>query len=248
VSRHSSRPECPHGGSPLVNLVADDALEVGRKELFRTLGYPARKIPVGSIAEVCEQQSARTLELAQPWGSWREIPVEKIEDGQVRLAGGRELGSKRLAKILRKADAVLLLLVTLGDAFSTEVRRLSAEGAMLEAMVLDAAGTVATNALMKRLRKLGSSQAVERGYGATIRYGPGYTGWDIRDMAVLFNYLDPEEVPVRLNPQMMMIPEKSLIALVGLTPNGKVAQEPVPCRICDLENCSVRREPYRNAK
>jgi len=247
VSQPSTHTDCAIAGAPLKNFVAQEKLCVERAKLLQALGYPARAQPAAPVIEICEQQAARIEALAQPWGSWREVNVEAIQNGRIRLAGGRELASLRLSQILSRAEAVIVLIVTLGEKFTKEVRRLSSEGSMLEAMALDASGTVATNELMNQLRKRACREAQQRGYGATIRYGPGYTGWELRDMAVLFSYFDREDAPVRLNPQMMMTPEKSLLNLVGLTSDGRVAREPVPCRICDLENCSVRREPYRKA-
>jgi len=245
VSQPSTHPECAIAVAPLKNFVTQERLCVERTRLFRALGYPSHAYPAAPVIEICEQQAVRVEALAQPWGSWREVNVEAVQNGRIQLAGGRELASARLAQILSRAEAVIVLIVSLGEKFTKEVRRLASEGSMLEAMALDAAGTVATNELMNQLRKRACNEAKQRGFGATIRYGPGYTGWELSDMSVLFSYFAREDIPVRLNPQMMMIPEKSLLNLVGLTNDGRVAQEPVPCRICDLESCSVRQEPYR---
>jgi hypothetical protein len=65
-------------------------------------------------------------------------------------------------------------------------------------------------------------------------------------MPVLFSYLETEPLPVRLNEQLMMIPEKSLLCVIGIAPGARLAPpEVVPCRLCDLESCSLRRAPYR---
>jgi cobalamin-dependent methionine synthase I len=146
---------------------------------------------------------------------------------------------------MNRASSLRLVVVTLGQRISAEVQRLMEEAHMMDAMALDAAGTVATGQLMRRLVEGVCEDALASGLGTTIRYGPGYTGWELDDLGVLFADLSGREVPVSLTEQLSMRPEKSLVNVVGVVPGGRAAPEIVPCRICDLESCSARREPYR---
>ncbi len=227
------------------NLLSEYKLQVEWEAMLRMMGYPAVAKVSEPVQRVCHEQLARLDLFAEPWGSWSEVGIECVEAEQVMLEGGKILAGKRVANILRGATALKMIIVTLGAGFADEVRRLTHQGAMIEALALDAAGTVAMDALMASLCERLCSEAVSRGCGTTIRYGPGYTGWDINDISVRFSYIKNQKLPLRLNEQMMMIPEKSLLCIVGLTPGGKLAPQVEPCRICDLRHCSVRREPYR---
>ncbi|MBW2698143.1 MAG: hypothetical protein JRE70_16795 [Deltaproteobacteria bacterium] len=227
-----------------MNLLAGLDIDVDLAALYQQLGYPDRESVSDAVREVCEVQLPRLERFIEPWGAWREIAIEGVEGGAVQLEGGRALTSGRLAHILGQATALRLVVVTLGDRIGPEVRRLMDEEGMIDAMVFDAAGTVSTHFVIRHLVERVCREALDAGGGTTIRYGPGYTGWALPDIEVLFSYLDPEELPLRLTEQLTMLPEKSVLNVVGLTPGGKRSADLVPCRICDLQNCTVRRVPY----
>jgi hypothetical protein len=233
------------------NLLTDDRFEVNESEVFRTLGYPDSGSVSVPVREICREQLRRLGDFIAPWAGSHEVRIEGIDDGSVRLESDRTLNSRRLANILRRATSLRICLVTVGPKIVSEIERLMATGAMVEALALDAAASAAASVLMAELRQRICAQATECNCGTTLRYAPGYTGWHIHDTPTLFSYLDKESVPIRLNQQLMMIPAKSLLGVIGIVPGGhSVAHEVLPCRLCDLERCSVRRapcQPTRNA-
>ena len=228
----------------LRNLVTGSVIEVDRDELAHCMGYPSPASVSAPVRDVCDAQIRRLADLANPWGGCIEIPIRDVGYDTVQLEGGSALSSRRLARLLRRATSIELLIVTLGESVGLAIRQETREGSVLDAMALDAAATVATSALMREMRERVCRKAIERGLGTTIRYGPGYTDWKIDDMAVLFSCLEGRSVPVRLNDQLMMLPEKSLLGIVGLVPGKRSAPDVIPCRICDLERCSSRRAPF----
>ena len=228
------------------NLLKDCHFEVDQDEVFRAMGYPDRTRVSEPVLHVCRPQLDRLHALADPWGSYRELAIEKVGSDWVHLEHDRAFRSRRVARMLRRATSLEVCLVTLGAAIAAEIRRLTASGDMLEALVLDAAATAATHGLMGALRQRICTEAEAHNCGTTIPYGPGYTGWDIRDLPVLFSCLQNGSLPVRLNEQLVMIPEQSLLCVVGIVPGGPHARPDVwPCRLCDLAACSLRRVPYR---
>ncbi|CAB1368328.1 hypothetical protein [Denitratisoma oestradiolicum] len=233
----------------MINRLADRKLIVDRNELHHLMGYPHGQPISPPIQEVINEQLAQLDGLAQPWGTWLEIPIECIDGEQIRLTDQGCLRSRRLSKILRKSSAIRLILATLGPRVSEKVRQYTDDGDMLEALALDSAATAAISSLMEGLQADSCKDASSRGLGSTLRYGPGYTEWELSDIEVLFNYLPKGQVPVRLNDQHMMIPEKSLLAIVGLVPGGRSESPKVdPCRICDLKNCVLRKQPYGESR
>ena len=231
------------------DLLTDYRLEVNESEVFRTLGYPDSGSVSQPVHEICLEQLRRLGDFIAPWAGSHEVRIDGIDDDSIRLESGRTLNSHRLANILRRATSVRICLATVGPEIMPEIERLMATGAMVEALALDAAASAAANALMAQLRQRICTQATERNSGTTLRYAPGYTGWHIRDTPTLFSYFDKESVPIRLNQQLMMIPAKSLLGVVGIVPGGRsAAHEVLSCRLCDLERCSVRRAPYQSAR
>lgn len=212
--------------------------------MSRLIGYPSLERMSAPVRAVCLEELARLPALCEPWGVWRDFEVRTVREHGIELAGGLELRSRRLAKLMRRARALRLVVTTLGDRISLEIRRLIDENCMLEGLALDAAATAAVHALTEQLIRQSCHDAQARGLGTTPRYAPGYTGWSIHDIAVLFATLEPEHIPVRLNAQLMMRPEKSLLSIVGLTDDGRIASPVEQCRGCDLIHCSARKAPW----
>ena len=230
------------------NLLRDYRVQVERNDLFRALGYPHASRVSPPVRAICLQQLARLDQLAEPWGSCRELLIDGIERERVSLRSGVILNGRRIAGLLRHATAVQLCLVTLGDPITAEIRRLLASDQAIQALALDAAASAATHALIAHLRERICTQAAQHACGATIPYGPGYTGWDIHDLPALLSCFTggDDAPPVRLNAQCMLLPEKSLVCVIGIVPGMKESQQDVtPCRLCDLTTCSLRQVSSR---
>jgi hypothetical protein len=210
------------------------------------MGYGASDRVNQRILHVVREQMAGVHRFTDQWGSAVHAPVADISDTEVilELDGERlALRSSQLPKVLRRCDAVAMLLITAGHEVSTQSRRAKGENP-LEAFVLDAIGSAMAVELMLALTSQVATEARRCGYGTTLRLGPGYTGWHIDDQARLFSCFNAGVTPVSFTGTMMR-PEKTLLGLVGLRPNGREAPEIEPCRLCDLDNCRLRRSPFR---
>lgn len=227
------------------NLLSGASVAADFGEVSRLIGYPSPDRMSAPVRETCLREIARLPRLCEPWGMWRDFELCSVHASGIELAGGLRLTSRRLARLMRKARILRLFVATLGDGVSREVQRLVHEGDMPEAMALDAAATAAVHALTEDLIRRTCDEAQRRELGTTIRYAPGYTGWNISDIAALFATLDGERLPVHLNAQLMMRPEKTLFSIVGLTDDGNIAAPLEQCRGCDLLRCIARKAPYQ---
>jgi hypothetical protein len=230
------------------NLLATYRVTVDETEVFRTMGYPGPDRVSEPVRDLCLEHLRRFDDFVEPWAGAQQVRIDAVDVDGLSLEGGRRLKSQRLSTLMRRATSVRICLATVGARISAEVERLIAAGSMLEAWALDAAASVAVKALMIELRRRVCTEAGADNCSTTLRYGPGYTGWRLEDIPVLFAYIGEEGSPVRLNGQAMMTPAKSLLNVIGLVPGGHSAtREVVPCRICDLEPCSIRQVPYHPA-
>lgn len=227
------------------NLLQGAVVSAEFSEVSRLIGYPSPERMSEPVREICLRELARLPALCEPWGTWRDFEVRSVRGEGIELAGEIALTSRRLAKLMRRARVLRLFVATLGDEVSRETRRLVHDNQMPEALSLDAAATAAVHALTEALIRRTCDEARRRGLGTTVRYAPGYTGWNIGDIAALFATLDHERVPVELNSQLMMRPEKSLLSVVGLTDDGQIAAPLEQCRGCALVHCTARKAPYR---
>lgn len=233
----------------LENILAGYHYPLALDTVLNFMGYSDVSKARKPVLKVAHEQIERARELAEPWGAFVEAPLCGISDNKIFLKDGLEqveLCSEQLPKILRNAESCVMLLASAGDAVTQEARRLMAEGKQGQALALDAVGSTMVVEAMKALTDVVSEQAIARGLGTTLRVGPGYTGWNFGDQAILFRFFEGREgLPISMSDGIMMRPQKSLLGMVGLNPGGKKAPEIEPCRLCDLQNCMMRKAPYR---
>jgi hypothetical protein len=230
------------------NALADFHFQLDIDRVLNFMGYADPQKARPKIRVLAEEAMTRANALADSWGCAVEVPLCGIEAETIFLKRGAEqvcLHSSQLPKILRKADAVAILLVTAGRKVTEESRRLMAAGKMTQALAVSAVGSAMVVDLMKALTDRVYEEAKTKEHGITLRVGPGYTGWHLQDQATLFSFYEAANIPVTLNHGVMMEPEKSLLGMVGLNPGGKRAPEIEPCRLCDLKGCDMRKAPFR---
>lgn len=235
----------------LVNQLANFQYDLQLESVLNFMGYNDTSKARPVIVKIAEEQMARAMEFAQPWAASIEVPLCGVENDQVFLKRGIEqvvLRSEQLPKILRQAESVVMMLASAGQAVTDESRRLMADGKQGKALAMHAIGSAMVVDLMKALNDCVAQEAQARGYGTTLRVGPGYTGWHFGDQAILFRFFEGlGALPVTMSDGIMMHPYKSLLGMVGLNLGGKKAPEIEPCRICDLKNCMMRKAAFRGA-
>jgi hypothetical protein len=235
----------------LENLLQDYQYQLELDRVLNFMGYNDPSKARKPVLKVVEEQMIRVADFSEPWAAAVEVPLCGIENDKIHLKHGLEqvtLGSEQLPKILRNAESVVILLASAGDKTTQESRRLMAEGKQGQALAIDAIGSAMVVEAMKALTDRISADAERRGYGTTLRVGPGYTGWHFGDQAILFRFFEGRPgLPITMSDGVMMQPQKSLLGMVGLNPGGKKAPEIEPCRLCDLQNCTMRKAPFRGA-
>lgn len=235
----------------LINQLANYQYQLDVERVLNFMGYSDPSRARKPVLKIVDEQMARAADFAEPWAASIEVPLCGIENDRIHLKYGVEqlvLQSDQLPKILRNAESVVILLASAGDKTTQESRRLMSEGKSGQALAIDAMGSAMVVDAMKALTDRVSDDAEKRGYGTTLRVGPGYTGWHFGDQAILFRFFEGMEgLPITMSDGVMMQPQKSLLGMVGLNPGGKRAPEIEPCRLCDLQNCSMRKAPFRGS-
>jgi hypothetical protein len=206
-------------------------VEPDRGELSRLLGRkngegigPPDSATEGRISEALEAALGDSKDLIEPKAVY------------VRAAGADLPGSARFADL----DRVAFCVCTIGPALEERVTALSQDGDMLAAVVLDAVGSAAAEAVARYANDRIDEEVATEGLRTSCRASPGYGDWDVAEQKVLFELVPAGRIGVTLTESCMMVPRKSISFAVH------VAEEPVrlrsesSCRNCGLEDC-----PYR---
>jgi hypothetical protein len=236
------------GDSKVINQLTGRLPELAEESVLHFMGYQEADEATGPVIGIVREQLENLSRFSDYWGAALEVPIQIIEKDRIQLRAGDGnvwLTSTQIPTIVRNCKSVVILLVTAGQDVSNESQRLWKGADPLPGFVLDAVASAMAVELMKTLTHQVFKGASKRQLGTTLRVGPGYTGWNIEDQAGLFSCFADQDIPVSLNSSMVMEPQKSLLGLVGLTPDGKQAKEIEPCRICDFQNCRMRKAVYR---
>ena len=145
--------------------------------------------------------------------------------------------SASLANHLQNCKQAVLFAATTGLA--AEQQRKRAEVASpAKALVLDAVGTAAAEALCDRF--CANRAKASAGQQLRPRFSPGYGDLPLELQKELLTCLDSHrKIGLSLSESMMMTPQKSVTAIVGVGTTGCAAAAP-NCETCEKRDCLFR--------
>lgn len=231
------------GLDTVVSLTVD-ALD--RHELLRYLGYRGQAL-TDDLAARLEGLERRCLELARPRACLRVFdvadpaPSPAKDVPEIHLDGcALVLSGHDIASHLAGARSVGLMAVTLGSALEQELHRLALLDPTAE-LLLDACGTTAIEHAADAAEAVLADEAARRGLCATSRFSPGYGDLPLALQPTLLDALDASRrLGIGLTDSLLMIPTKSVTAVVGMT-EGPAGVAPPGCDACRArDHCSIR--------
>lgn len=209
------------------------------------LGYPSGEMLKEDIRDEIERAVREGLNKARPACLYRFTPFVRLEKGLV-LGRDVEVRSVRLARLVRglkDPEIVCGFVVTSGQPLEEAINQ-KQEESLFHAYLLDAVGSVVTERLADQLDQRLSELLGSKGYETTARFSPGYCDWELQEgQEAMFRFLRPESVGVNRTSSGMMIPRKSISAvLVG----AREVSFTSPCPFCAKGECPYRREAFRD--
>jgi len=159
-----------------------------------------------------------------------------VDSEGVTLDCGVRFASKNLARHLADCEEVLLLGATLGVRVDSAIRRL----AMLSVSEGAAAQAVSA-ALIESYCDEVQAKLATGGLKQKTRFSPGYGDWDLAEQKLLFQLLDcAKTIGLTLTEGCMMVPTKSVTAIIGLTEKETCISKQHKCSECTNLNCEFR--------
>jgi hypothetical protein len=209
--------------------------EVFKKDVLRYLGYrgaQADERVVSQIALVTEETQAN-INAKNVFGIWDcQAGLDTVTLGEVIIK------SRSLACHLNGCGKAVLLAATLGTGADTLLRRYSALD-MEKALIAQAVCT----AMIEHYCDTVVSQAAQSprldGLYPVMRFSPGYGDFQISWQKDMLKLLDCEKhIAVTLTDGYMLIPSKSVTAVVGFCKEKTDANE--KCACCTNTQCEYR--------
>ena len=215
-------------------------LKIDAKETRRYAGLMrAKNFDEKNIVDACDE-AVLMLEVR---GIWKIYDYD-AENNLVMSTPNFKLDGKSITRHLANCDKVICIAVTVGEEIENEVTRRFSEGHYVESVLLDAAATAAVEQAADSLESAISQNIFKNGYKMRARFSPGYGDWALTNQEKFFKITGAEEIGMRLSSAMMLMPRKSITAIIGLEKNKsdvKISPDK-NCMNCSRENCPFTKD------
>lgn len=203
-------------------------MTLDRREVARYLGARGTALDeqVSALVDACEQELTGAV---TPRSCSRRLRLDQVD--------WRE-NSRDLAKHLSHCEEVILFALTLGAEADRLLRRWGAQS-MAKAAVGQACCAVWLDDLCSDLcREFG--RELPKGRYLTPAFSPGYGDWDLSAQQGVLDLLSAHKrIGLTLTKGGMLVPEKSITAVVGLSDRVEEACGQ-KCGRCKKKDCAFR--------
>jgi len=193
------------------------------------------------VLKVLKTALGTARSIAAPKASFAKKIITAVTAGSVELEGGITLSSSELSSHIKGADHIYAYLVTVGkdieDAASSQMN----SGDHLLGYLLDRIGSFAAESMAKNAEDALRRKLVSEDSSVSMRFSPGYCDWPLEEQSKLARIIDFRKAGVTLTGSSMMVPKKSISAVVGIGPKGLFANVKSPCALCNMKVCNYRR-------
>lgn len=216
--------------------------ELVKREALRYLGYRGQE-----LGEDLESRLDTLLQTLEQCCTPRKIIAyykPQFSENCVTLEGtGVNLTGSDICNHLAGASGVGVLLCTLGAGFDSTLVRLEAQS-MADAVVFNALGSAYVEIVAEDCEREITSVASEKGLYTNYRFSPGYGDLPISTSVSLIDTTSASKrIGLTITADSILLPRKSVTAVVGLFEKQVSTADSEPCKICSLkENCVRRKE------
>lgn len=194
--------------------LSENELNIDRNEVLRYLGYSRIDVNDEVIALI-EPVITEARRYINPRACYRRFDIE-LKDNDVILLPYGEVTSHHLTINLKGCHSVYFMAATIGAEFDRLMLRFRVSS-MAKAAILQAIGATAVEELCDRLCEELKMLAKEQGENLRARYSPGFGDYGLSNQIGVFSSLAPEKhTGITLNDSLIMSPEKSVTALIGI--------------------------------
>ena len=215
--------------------------QIDQKEMMRYAGLSpkVKEFPQDAIDSAIRE----ALALAEPRGIWQILPYDP-ENGTIGGAHPLTLTGRSILRHLSQAWSVGVLAVTVGEEIEKASDAHFKSGEYLQGLLLDAAATAAVEHLADQVDALIQREAARSGQHTVWRFSPGYGDWPLEQQPELIRTSRAESIGVHLSSSLMLVPRKSVTAIIGLYKIRADAEEqhsPQGCAACNKLDCPSRK-------
>jgi hypothetical protein len=188
-------------------------------QIYRRLGYRQGVTDLSPRDRAETQGHIETaLALIRLQGAARQLPLLREGDDAVRLPEGAAFESSRLLKFLGDSGEILLMGATAGPEIMAAIQEDTAGRNVTRGVVLDATASETVDAALDWIMAWYNQTLRRQGKRLlTARYSAGYGDLALENQRTMHRLLALDKIGVEITPSCMLIPEKSVTAITGIT-------------------------------
>lgn len=212
-------------------------IDFNRNEMLRYLGFRNGVKPDAEMQQNIDRLTEELQQVITP-KSVSEIFDVTVTDDSVSFAG-ITIPSRDLARNLKNCSRVCLFAATLGVGPDRLIAR-SQVRKMSDALICQAASAAMIEAYCNQIDNGISEEAARSGLYSRPRFSPGYGDCPIEVQTDFTRILNtPKKIGLTLTDSLMMMPSKSVTAVIGLTP-VPTHHHAGGCATCTVKDCAFR--------
>ena len=220
-----------------------EACTISENHIVELLGYDADTVPEPVLETIIfileELQNKARLQSGYKIFSPRKVKL----NGDSFIIDNRTFScGKIIYSSLKNSESIAFLVSSIGNEIEEWSKHFMDNGEMLKGYLLDKVASELVEQLADKTELLLEDELKEIELKATNRYSPGYCGWSVADQQNLFSLLPERFCGVSVNSDSMMMPIKSVSAVIGVGKN--IEKKNYQCSICEIDFCYKRE---RNA-
>ena len=223
------------------DIISD--ISINKSEVLRYLSYDGQEIDEDLDCKInkCIEETKNDIDVKYVYDIY-DI-VNDLDSNTIQFKNTNlKLKSKDVSELLRDCDKCILMSATLGFKIEKNIRRYSYKD-LTKGVIIDACATTSIEEICDLVQESILKDVSKEGKSLTMRYSPVYGDLDIRVNKDILNLLNAHrKIGVTVTDTGIMIPRKSVVALIGIT-DKKIVQTKRTCENCtNRDNCKFRRK------
>ena len=187
------------------------------EEVARYVGYSRLQVPDEAVSRMMREACEAMHPLLSPRCVYDRYPL-MMEGCRICFADV-DISSKDLSRNLSGCSELVLFAATIGSPVDSLIRRTQARDKALAA-VMQAAGAMFIESFVDDFNRMVKEEAAAAGRRTHPRYSPGYGDVPLSVQKHFFSLLQCYKINLTLMDTLIMAPEKSVTAFIGLEELG----------------------------
>ncbi len=214
---------------------------IDKREVLRYLSYRG-KAPDDASSHIIDECIITCAEAAKPMHVYNFYDIMPSEQGILAEGTNIVLRGKNIARHLEGCRRCIIMAATIGMEIDNAIRIVQSRD-MARAVILDACATACIEELCDIICREISENLRGENSSITRRFSPGYGDLPLDTQKNILSALNAQRrIGLTLTPTNIMIPRKSVTAIIGIKPQRCEKQDDVTeCENCNNKNCRYSR-------